>query len=265
MHQALFLGTASNYVGLTAFTVLFLGTSLITPFVLTILLLSIWFMPMTSKMRKQILAAMNILKSWQYLEVYLISVFLAMWQVGDISEIMVEDICEDLDQLFTSLFFLGIVSQDDARCFFASVAVEKGYYVLIVTSLMLLWLTHFTLKAVSQQCTTFFTSEPDENLYKQQSSTQNETRKKQKMNFDKKLRHTSIYFTDSFWWLLSFSDNWLFSSNTSEITEMQENQQNNELSIKNTFSSEVVANESDPNETYDNVEVGIVVEPVDRS
>ena len=85
------------------------------------------------------------------------------------------------------------------------------------------------------------------------------------MNFDKKLRHTSIYFTDIFWWLLSFSDTWLFTSNTSEITETQENQQNNELSIQNTFSSEVLANESDPNETYDNVEVGIAVEPVDRS
>lgn len=246
MDQALYLNTAPHYVGLTSFCILFLSTTLVTPSILTILLLSIWFVPMGAKMRDRVLHTISILNAWQYLEVYIISVFLAMWQVGDISEIMVEDLCGSLDQLFTTLFFLGVLSEENARCFYTSVDVESGFYLLILTSLMLQWLSTFTLNATSHQNTVYFHSEFETNI-----NDQHIDKNDNEVKYENKKNHFKTCFTESSSWALEF---------TEEEDPIDEYQQDTwfEHADDEPMYLQTLRHE----ENHDNIEVAIAMEPI---
>lgn len=148
MEQAKFINTASQYIGLTTLCLVLLFTSLISPVCVTLLLLYLWRWPMVAKKRKKVLWVIEILQAWQYMEVYIISVVLGSWQLGGISELLLnKDICRNIDGLFASLFHYGALGVDDAQCFYVRASICRAIYALIVAAFMLSWLSSFVLKA----------------------------------------------------------------------------------------------------------------------
>ena len=77
--QARFLNTIGDYIGLTVLCCLFAGTVLIIPILQCIFLVMQWFIPLTTEKRRRLSIVNEILQAWQYIEVYLISLFVASW------------------------------------------------------------------------------------------------------------------------------------------------------------------------------------------
>ena len=83
MQEASYLESQYQNVGLTCLSSLLIITSFVIPFLQTVLLLLLWFLVTSEKQKDRMVKAIEILKAWQYMEVYIVASFLAMWQIGD--------------------------------------------------------------------------------------------------------------------------------------------------------------------------------------
>ena len=149
--QALYLNSVPIYFGLITLALLFLMTSLIVPCLHCISILILWFRSMSKREKNVLTITIEILKAWQYVEVYIIAAFLGMWQIGDLSESIVSSFCGQLDSAFASFAYYGIIDEQNARCFYAHARMEVGAYLLLVASILLSWLSNFVLEADKQR------------------------------------------------------------------------------------------------------------------
>ena len=83
--QASVMGNLSDYIGLSSLSALIIISVLIVPIVQAIVLLIQWFAPLTKRRRFRLMVALEALQAWQYMEVYLLAVLIASWQLGAIS------------------------------------------------------------------------------------------------------------------------------------------------------------------------------------
>jgi len=149
--QGRFLGTTSDLVGLGSFASLLVITVFLVPLAQAASLLAQWFAPMTKKQRAQNTLVNEVLSSWQYMEVYVLSIIIAAWQLGDVSEIMINAYCDELKDAFQSLAQFGIISSDDAQCFRVNAQVDAAAWLLVAASLILYVLNHFVGAASVQK------------------------------------------------------------------------------------------------------------------
>jgi hypothetical protein len=77
--QANFLGTAKDYVGLIVLSVLFISTLLFIPIIQSIGLLRQWYRSTTMTQKQKAAVRLEILQAWQYLDVYLVALFVTSW------------------------------------------------------------------------------------------------------------------------------------------------------------------------------------------
>jgi hypothetical protein len=83
--QASVMGNLSDYIGLSSLSALIILTVLLVPILQAVVLLIQWFAPMTKRRRFRFMVTLEALQAWQYMEVYLLSVLIASWQLGSIS------------------------------------------------------------------------------------------------------------------------------------------------------------------------------------
>ena len=79
------------------------------------------------------------------------SVVIAAWQLGGVSEYMINAYCEPLENMFNTLSFYGILKQSDAQCFRVNASVNTATYLLIAASIILCILNHFIMSASAQR------------------------------------------------------------------------------------------------------------------
>jgi hypothetical protein len=79
LQQASYLGTLKDYIGLGILSVLFLCTLLLVPVIQTGLLLKQWLAQSKPLEKQRLAVRLEILQAWQYLEVYLVALFVASW------------------------------------------------------------------------------------------------------------------------------------------------------------------------------------------
>jgi hypothetical protein len=150
MAEARFLDTPRSYVGLGALSSLFVFTVLVVPIVQTITLLRQWFTPMTRRQRIRTSIRNEILQAWQYIEVYVLALFVACWQLGPISDFMFNTSCGQFDGFFAQMAQFGILKVEDAQCFRVEGLIEPGSVVLAVAAVFLAFLNTVVNKAVAQ-------------------------------------------------------------------------------------------------------------------
>ena len=148
--EAQFLDTVGDYIGLGTLSVVLLFTVLIVPVLQATLLARQWFTPLTRKSRVKLSIFIESLQAWQYAEVYLIAIFVASWQLGPVSQFMINSYCDGLKESFAQMVYYGILKEEDAQCFSVQSSIEAGSYVLAVASLLLAVLNTFVNKAVVQ-------------------------------------------------------------------------------------------------------------------
>jgi hypothetical protein len=151
MDQGRYLNTASDLVGLGTLASLLVITVFIVPLAQAASLLAEWFAPMTVRQRLKSEAANGIFSSWQYMDVYVLSIVITAWQIGDLSEFMLNArYCGSLHETFASLSHYGALDIKDAQCFRVDATVETASWILVAAILVLGVLNHF-IRAASRQ------------------------------------------------------------------------------------------------------------------
>lgn len=198
MDQGRFLGTTRDMLGHFSIVALLVTSTLLIPYALIgMILVQLWY-PVSGKTRNRLNVAIESLSAWQYVEVYLLSVVVAGWQVGDISEYLVNPYCGSLDSTFAELVYYGILSRDDAQCFRVRSNVEPAVYTFVAAAVLLAFLQSLVTNAVRQvsyQSTTLA-------LQKQHAEVTRDDGKLSEDELREKVHPVPVLFTDRFRWLL---------------------------------------------------------------
>ena len=96
---------------------------------------------MTLLQQKRMLILNEILAAWQYLEVYIIALLVGLMQVGDVSNYLIGNLCDDLVPTLEELFKLGLIEEDDITCLYINAGIEYAMYVLCGAAFLLNILT----------------------------------------------------------------------------------------------------------------------------
>ncbi|KAL7427314.1 hypothetical protein ACHAXH_001630 [Discostella pseudostelligera] len=151
MDQARYLNTASDLAGLGTLAAVVVITVFLVPLAQAASLMAHWFVPMTKKQRSWNIGLNEVLYTWQYMEVYVISIIITAWQLGGVSEHMINVYCGALKDTLSSLAYYGILNAEDAQCFKVNASVEPGSWVLVAASILLFMLNHFVVRASMQK------------------------------------------------------------------------------------------------------------------
>lgn len=150
MEEAHYLGSLWDYIGLGTFSFILVSTVVIVPIAQAICLARQWFSPMNQKQRWRLSVAIESLQAWQYVEVYLLAIIVAAWQLGPVSTFMINSYCEGLSGTFALLAEFEIIEASDAQCFKVSTGIEYGTYILVFGAVLLALMNTFVMKAVKQ-------------------------------------------------------------------------------------------------------------------
>jgi hypothetical protein len=187
-------------MGLGTLSMLFVFTVLIVPLMQSLALLWQWYKPSTGDEKIKMSIIIEILQAWQYAEVYLIAIFVASWQLGPISEFMINSYCGSLKDTLGELVYYGILKAEDAQCFSVESTINGGSYILAIGAILLSIATTFVNKAIVQyfrdvrneerlQNGNAWDSESDaESGYQNTTST--------------RVQPVPVLFTDTFRWLM---------------------------------------------------------------
>mmetsp|Transcript_4236 Transcript_4236/g.4760 ORF Transcript_4236/g.4760 Transcript_4236/m.4760 type:complete len:2377 (+) Transcript_4236:252-7382(+) len=217
--QASYLGTLKDYIGLTILSVLFVSTVMFVPTAQSITLLHLWFSKSTIPQKKKTAVRLEILQAWQYLEVYLIALFVSSWQLGPVSDFMINAYCNNLEDMFAQLVYYGFLKEEDAQCFSVTSRIENSAFVLAAGAILLTFLSSFVCKAVVQYLRDeadtqlqgkgdFNSSFSDGTSHSDDDDTTTDT------GVAANIHPVPVLFTDSFRWMLKASNSVSSSSRT---------------------------------------------------
>jgi hypothetical protein len=106
---------------------------------------------LNQRSRTRLFVAIEALSAWQYIEVYLFSIIVASWQLGEVSQFLINDYCGGLEDTFATLQFYGILGTSDAQCFRVTARLESATWILIGASLTLGLINHFVSLAAAHE------------------------------------------------------------------------------------------------------------------
>eukprot|EP00980_Cylindrotheca_fusiformis_P014861 scaffold4056_cov115-Cylindrotheca_fusiformis.AAC.5 len=204
--EARFLDTVGDYIGLGTLSVLFVFTVLLVPLLQSLALLKQWFSASTKAEKEKMSIIIEILQAWQYAEVYLIAIFVASWQLGPISEFMINSYCTSLKNTLGELVYYGMLKADDAQCFSVKSTIESGSYILAIGAVLLALLNSFVSKAVRQY---FRDKKEERNLlmgHGAEFQIRDSDAESDSTSVDKTPRPVPVLFTDTFRWMLIRDD-----------------------------------------------------------
>lgn len=201
VEQAVFLGGFKNYVGLGTVSGLFVITVMVVPITLIVTLLYHWFAPLTAKRRHRVAVFLEILQAWQYVEVYILAIVIESWQLGSISQLMLNRFCSSLEFTMNLLVYYGILDPRDAQCFALEASIMAGAYLFVPLVCCLALLNAFVTKAYVQH------------LREKQDEVDLPTEDDKLRAFDRttwdsrreatrNIKSPDVLFTDTFRWLL---------------------------------------------------------------
>ena len=152
MDQARFLNTAKDLVGMLSISILLLLSVFFVPLALVTVLMVEWFRSHSVKVRRRLRSAVEILQAWQYIEVLVLSIIVGAWQIGDVSELLLDDYCGgDFGDTLRDVASFGLIRSEDAKCFRVQAAIESGSFILVAAGVLLIALSAFVSMAVSQR------------------------------------------------------------------------------------------------------------------
>jgi len=151
----------------------------------------------------------EILQAWQYIEVYLLALFVASWQLGPVSQYLFNSYCDQLRGFFSQMVYYGILKEEDAQCFGVQGAIEPGSFTLVAAAILLALLNSFVTKATKQYIyylerglSNVDADVDDEDDAQNKSKIHDSSKKVATTTSRNKLRPIPVMFTDTYRWLL---------------------------------------------------------------
>mmetsp|Transcript_12622 Transcript_12622/g.25187 ORF Transcript_12622/g.25187 Transcript_12622/m.25187 type:complete len:425 (-) Transcript_12622:90-1364(-) len=151
MDEARYLDTASDLAGLGSLASLLVICVFLVPLAQAASQCIQWFAPTNVEQRRKNYVANECLAAWQYMEVYVLSIIISAWQLGGVSEFMINAYCDPLNGTLNKLANSGILKQEDAQCFSVNATVEAASWLLVTASILLYVFTHFITSASLQK------------------------------------------------------------------------------------------------------------------
>jgi hypothetical protein len=204
MEEARFLDTASDYLGLGTLSVLFVLTVLVVPVLQSLALMRQWFSPLTLAERSRMSIAIEVLQAWQYAEVYLIAIFVASWQLGPVSEFMINSYCESLGDFFAEMVYFDFLKEEDAQCFGVQSSIEEGAFILAAGTVFLALLNTFMTKAVTQYLRekAELVKQIEDEISTDKMDEEQAAQGNAASSAESRIHPVPVLFTDTFRWLL---------------------------------------------------------------
>ena len=199
-----FVGTTSAKVGVAVLAFVMIATCAAIPVLQCLCVLALWFVPVTEKRRSHLIWTIEILKAWQYLEVYFLGTLVMMWQANPISESLILIVCWGLRDFFASLAEFGVLSEQQSRCFLINASLELSVIIHIAAGVLLWWITKFVSDAVAQQSEDLNIKYKVHGVKRESEKVFGEAAHIDK-DFDKiisDLVHLPVRFTDAFPWAI---------------------------------------------------------------
>jgi len=137
--------SAGSYWGMLLISLVFVITSFAVPVFQMLSLIVLWLAPLTLRGQKRLMVTCEILTAWQYLEVYMIAVVVALMQLGSLASTLSGGYCNQLVAVFRTLLDLGIISSQHVGCFDLTTKIEPSVYLLLVAALLLNLVTQFVM------------------------------------------------------------------------------------------------------------------------
>jgi len=126
---------------------LFLACSFIVPVLQTLTLAALWWRKLTIRGQKKLLMANEVLSAWQYLEVYIIAICVAILQLGDLSRVMMKDVCGLMRPTLDTLHTLDLIDDHHNDCFYVETSVQPGCFLLLIAAILLNVMHQFITRA----------------------------------------------------------------------------------------------------------------------
>jgi len=225
-NQAYYLGTTRDYLGLIVLSLLFISTILFVPIIQSFTLLRQWTSNSTEKQKRKTAVRLEMLQAWQYLEVYLVALFLSSWQLGRISDFMINSYCKNLENTFAQMVYYGILKEKDAQCFGVTSRFGSYAFVLVSGAFLLSFLSSFVCKATLQYLRDdthpelgtkgkdkYIIRIPDDMLQPSHGDTVDD------IDITTNIRNVPVLFTDTFRWMLK-SDITFAPSNRAHFVDL---------------------------------------------
>jgi len=116
---------------LESFTILFccfccIAFAFVFPILQQLSMMYVWVKPMTLKELKIWYFVVEVCSGWATMDVFIISIFVCLMQVGMLSAVMIPPICQFLDPAVP----YGFIDSKDARCFFVNAWLGPGTFLL---------------------------------------------------------------------------------------------------------------------------------------
>lgn len=195
------LGTITEKFGVIILFSLLFVTCIIVPALQCLCAICLWFVSLTQRARENLISAIQILKAWQYLEVYYLGIFMMMWQSGTISEGIASLVCEGFVDLFSSLVAFNVLDEQDARCIFINASLDLSSIFHFASPLLLWLLTRFVEDAVAQQAQDIVLRQMDQSNVDEYFD--DDSLEKDFQEIISALQNLPIQFTDSYPWATS--------------------------------------------------------------
>ncbi len=151
MDEARYLNTASDITGLGCLASLLVICVFLVPLAQAASQCFQWFAPTNAEQRRKNFIVNECLAAWQYMEVYVLSIIISAWQLGGVSEFMINAYCDPLNGTLNMLSNSGILKQEDAQCFRVDATVEAASWLLVAASILLYVFSHFINSASLQK------------------------------------------------------------------------------------------------------------------
>jgi len=194
--EARFLDATGDYVGVGILGALVLATVMVVPILQAVGLICQWFAPLGRNGRRRLSVLNEILTAWQYIEVYLISLFVGSWQLGPVSQYMFNAYCGALDSFFAQMVSYGILKEIDAQCFGIQGSIDPGSVSLLAAAILLAIINSVVSLASKQSLADYGPPRPV-------NGAKEESNEESGISAEAKLRRFPVVFTDAYGWLVT--------------------------------------------------------------
>jgi hypothetical protein len=117
--------------------------TVVTPILCLLLILVLMVMPLTLKWQQYLLVAAEIANSWSAVEVFLLSIIAALFQISTFASFMIGDKCDEINIVAKAIFG---DEDSDAVCFTVDASVESNCWYLLVGALANFFVVSFCLR-----------------------------------------------------------------------------------------------------------------------
>lgn len=105
--------------------------ALIIPVVQLLCLMVLWLVPMSIRVQKSLLFAVEMFRAWGALEVFIVSVLACLYELGQFVQFIIGDKCDEINE-FLSTYATGVL-HGETQCFNVTGSIEgEAYWVILV-------------------------------------------------------------------------------------------------------------------------------------